>query len=72
MGLLLTAPKNIEAVKEEMIRLIVTAFFEFIKNEKIKVARDKPNQTIYKSLENSSDKRIPTINMATKIGRISG
>jgi hypothetical protein len=66
------APKNMEAVKEEIIRLIVIAFSDFINKEKIKVARERPNQTMYKSLENSSDNRIPIIKTATNIGSISG
>ena len=61
-----------EAVKDEIIRLIVIAFSDFINKEKIKVARERPNQTMYKSLENSSDNRIPTIKTATNIGSISG
>ena len=48
------------------------ALSDFIKKVKIKVARDKPNQTIYRSLEKSSDNNIPEIKIATKIGSTSG
>ncbi|MBR4571639.1 MAG: hypothetical protein IKO19_13355 [Candidatus Riflebacteria bacterium] len=54
------------------MRLIVTAFSDFIKKERRIVDNEIPNQTIYKSLENNSDNSIPTIKTATKIGNTSG